>query len=247
MLYRTRRDFIQNRFNQQVIPFFLANFVDAASYPRRIYIDLGIKDFESSMCWIMQNYPVKFDRIYGFECATDFRNVAALAPNTEKCIKGSTAESIGYQNVQEVMNSMSLYYNYIGLQDDASTSPPTKGLSQFFQEVGIREDDFVVMKMDVEGLEFDLIERMISDGSYKLVDEVRYDMYNRTFNSTTIFSFVSENRQPFLFFIQLFVEIHYTHPEMSLWGWDMFSHSLSDAQALFTKARDAGMYIHPWP
>lgn len=46
---------------------------------------------------------------------------------------------------------------------------------------------------------------------------------------------------------QLLVEVHYKHPDMSLYGWDVFSRSRSDAQALFTKARDAGMFIHPWP
>ena len=157
-----------------MIPFFLANFVDAGSYPRRIYIDLGIADFYSSLCWIMQNYPVKFDQIYGFECARDFSNVATLAPDVEKCIKGTSAESTGYKDVQEVLGSMSLYHNYVGLDSDVSTSPPTKGLAHFLREIGVREDDFVVMKMDVEGVEFDLIERMLSDGSYKLVDEVRY-------------------------------------------------------------------------
>lgn len=55
------------------------------------------------------------------------------------------------------------------------------------------------------------------------------------------------NTHGFNFRIQLFVEVHYTHPEMFPWGWLHNPHSLSDAQALFTKARDAGMYIHPWP
>lgn len=156
-----------------MIPFFLANFVDTTSHPHRIYIDLGIADFESSLCWFMQNYPAKFDRIYGFECARDFSNVASLAPDVEKCIKGTTAESTGYTDVQGVLDSMSLYYNYVGLDDDASTAPPTKGLAQFLQEIGISEDDFVVIKMDIEGMEYALIESMLSDGSYKLVDEVR--------------------------------------------------------------------------
>ena len=156
-----------------MIPFFLANFVDAASYPRHIYIDLGILDFHSSLCWIMQHYPVKFDQIYGFECARDFSNVAALASDVEHCIRNTTAELIGYKDVQEVLGSMTLFHNYIGLDDNASTSPPTKGLAQFLKDVGIQEEDFVVIKMDVEGVEYDLIERMLNDGSYKLVDEVR--------------------------------------------------------------------------
>jgi hypothetical protein len=30
-------------------------------------------------------------------------------------------------------------------------------------------------------------------------------------------------------------------------GWDAFLHTREAAQVLFTKARDAGMFIHPWP
>lgn len=147
--------------------------MDAALYPRRIYIDLGVNTFESSMCWVMQNYPVKFDRIYGFECGIDLHNVDALALDVEKCINGTNAEFIGYQSVKDALDSMFLYHNYVGVDDDVSTSPPTKGLSRFLENIGIHEDDFVVMKMDVDGMEYALIERMLSDGSYKLVDEVR--------------------------------------------------------------------------
>lgn len=156
----------------QVIPYLLANFVDASSYPRRIYIDLGIKDFDSSLCWMIQHYPAKFDHVYGFECARDFSNVTALLPNIERCIKGTSAEALGYREAKELSGSMSLYYNFVGVDDDSRTLPPTVGLSDFFKREVILEDDFVVVKMDVEGMEFDLIERMLQDGTHKLVDEV---------------------------------------------------------------------------
>lgn len=68
---------------------------------------------------------------------------------------------MGYFNVQEVLDSTSIYYNYVGLEDDVNTSPPTKGLSQFLQNAGIRKEDFVVMKMDVEGMEYPLVERIL--------------------------------------------------------------------------------------
>jgi hypothetical protein len=148
--------------------------VDATSYPLRIYIDLGIKDFESSLCWIMQHYPVKFDRIYGFECARDVSDVAALTPNITRCINGTSAKSIGYVDAAQVVKNMSLYYNYVGVDNDSNTFPPTIGLSQFLNDIEIREKDFVVMKMDVEGMEFGLIERMLEDGTHALVDEVRF-------------------------------------------------------------------------
>jgi hypothetical protein len=163
------------RFPTQVTPFLLANFVDASdkkSYKRRIYIDLGIKDFDSSLCWIMQHYPVKFDAMHGFECQTDLTNMAALRDPIDRCISGSGAEKMGY-TTEGMMDMLHIYHNYIGLDEDTTTSPQTRGLGQFLQDIGVQEDDFVVLKMDVEGIEFDLLERIMADGTYKLIDEVR--------------------------------------------------------------------------
>ena len=67
---------------------------------------------------------------------------------------------------------MHIYYNVIGVRDDKTTVPPTRGLSQFFQDVGVQEDDFVVLKMDVEGAEYALLESIMADGTYKFIDEV---------------------------------------------------------------------------
>jgi hypothetical protein len=152
----------------------LANFInatDVTKYKRRIYIDLGLKNFESSVCWMMQNYPVKFDLVYGFECGSDMSNVPALKDDIARCITGSAAKTRGYQ-VEEVLQAFKFYHNYIGLEDNADTTPATKGLSQFLKEVGIQYDDFVVLKMDVEGLEYDLLNRIMEDGTHKLLDEV---------------------------------------------------------------------------
>ena len=67
---------------------------------------------------------------------------------------------------------LNIYHNYIGLDENTATSPPTRGLGQFLQDIGVQEDDFVVLKMDVEGIEFDLLERIMADGTHKLIDEV---------------------------------------------------------------------------
>ena len=219
------------------------NASDAAVYKRRIYLDLGIKNFESSLCWMMQNYPVKFDAIYGFECAKDLSNVQALREPIATCVEGTSAGQRGY-TTNGVLNSMHLNYNYIGLDDASTTSPPTRGLSQFLLDTGVQEDDFVVVKMDVEGIEYDLLERLMADGSYKLIDEVRM--------TTASQMRIEYHAPPFSFDLtcissKVFVEIHYDHPDMHRFGWSQFAHSRSDAQALLTKARDLGMYIHPWP
>ena len=83
--------------------------MNTTSYARRIYIDLGVKNFESSICWILRHYPMKFDRIYGFECGRDLSDVKALRANIEACIRGTNAESIGYVDIDQLANSMSLY------------------------------------------------------------------------------------------------------------------------------------------
>jgi len=158
-----------------VTPFLLANFVDASDnnvYKRRIYVDLGIQDFDSSLCWIMQHYPVKFDVMHGFECKTDLTNVTALKGPIDQCISGTAAEKIGY-TTEGMMEMLNIYHNFIGPDENWATTPPTRGLTQFLQDIDVREDDFLVLKMDVEGLEFDMMERIMADGTYKLIDEVR--------------------------------------------------------------------------
>ena len=66
-------------------------------YKRRIYIDLGVKDFESRVCWMMQNYPLKFDLVYGFECADDLSNLTTISKSIGKCLHGMTGtQTNGY-------------------------------------------------------------------------------------------------------------------------------------------------------
>ncbi|TFJ82434.1 hypothetical protein NSK_006260 [Nannochloropsis salina CCMP1776] len=215
--YLGKTDDVEDK--DQVTPFFLANFVNAsdpAVYKRKIYIDLGIKDFNSSLCWIMQNYPVKFDAIHGFECASDLSDIAALSGQIDACVRGTAADLKQGYTPEGVKDILHIYYNYIGTDENPATQPPTRGLSQVMKDLNIEKDDYVVVKMDVEEMEYVLLDKIIADGTYKLIDE-------------------------------MFVEIHYKHPEMDKFGWQTFHKSRNDAQALFTKARDVGMFIHPWP
>jgi hypothetical protein len=250
----------------------LANFVDAknvTSYKRRIYIDLGLKDFDSSVCWMMRNYPVKFDTIYGFECDKDMTNVTALKDDIALCLDGMEEGARGYKAEELVQQTLKFHHNFVGLDEDSQTEPPTRGLSHFLKEVGIQEDDFVVMKMDVEGLEYKLLERIMEDGSYKLLDEVSSSdglnnhatelfgigrwrvegsqyKYCQTHTHTRLKTHFVTHIYTVLVF-KVFVEVHYTDPDMFPWGWDHLPERKSDAQALLTKARDLGMFIHPWP
>jgi hypothetical protein len=121
----------------------------------------------------MQNYPVKFDLVYGFECAANLSNVLALKDDIARCINGTKAETRGYK-MDDVLRTFQFYHNYVDVKDDPKTNPPTRGLSAFIKEMGIVEADFVVLKMDVEGMEYHLLESIMGDGIYRLLDEVGY-------------------------------------------------------------------------
>ena len=75
------------------------------------------------------------------------------------------------------MDTFTCYHTFVGPEDNSNSSPPIRGLSSFIREIGIKDNDFVVMKIDVEGWEYDLLERIMEDGTYKLIDEVRKSMF----------------------------------------------------------------------
>ena len=58
-----------------------------------------------------------------------------------------------------------------------------------------------------------------------------------------------EKRGIFPLIDELFVEVHYKHPDMEPFGWDMFApHTRQEALKLFTHLRnDLGVFVHPWP
>ena len=72
--------------------------------------------------------------------------------------------------------------------------------------------------MDVEGHEYKMLESLLEDGNIGLVDE-------------------------------LMVEIHYTHPDMNwaYWQYNFPGHTISDANCLLMKLREADVVVHPWP
>ena len=120
----------------------------------------------------MQQYPAKFDLVYGFEAQKDLSDLEALRNNVTDCVSDARVQGKGYQ-VNQILKNFHFLYNFVGLDDNSGSNPPTLGLSQFVEDVGIEENDFVVLKIDVEGLEYDLLNRIIEDGTYKLIDEVR--------------------------------------------------------------------------
>lgn len=54
----------------------------------------------------------------------------------------------------------------------------TVDFSNFLRD-NVSEDDFVVVKMDIEGAEFDVLPSLIEDGSYKLINDFYCEFHER--------------------------------------------------------------------
>ena len=48
-------------------------------------------------------------------------------------------------------------------------------------EKTVKKEDYVIIKMDIEGAEFDVIEKMILDQTIKLVDELHVEFHEQRF------------------------------------------------------------------
>jgi hypothetical protein len=117
------------------MPYFLGNFVNAndrSTYPRRVYVDLGAKDFGSSICFTLMNYPAKFDRVWGFECQQDLSNLTAIADEVQSCLDEPPPERRQGYVLSEVLASTKILYNYVGLEDGEGegAGPATVGFSR---------------------------------------------------------------------------------------------------------------------
>ncbi|CAI5495926.1 unnamed protein product [Closterium sp. Naga37s-1] len=87
------------------------------------------------------------------------------------------------------------------------------------EELQLTPEDTVVVKMDIEGSEWDIFKAWLDlPLMARVIDE-------------------------------LFVEVHYNHPSMHFFSWkpSLFAHSRREAGQLLNAMRSAGYYVHAWP
>lgn len=157
-------------------------FVDAGSYDGD-----SIEQFKN---WRKIAFPDKEDWIiYGFEPNPKFRDkLEALA--SDKVIISNRAAWIEYHTTQFALESSetplgsTLMSGKKKIWDnnekiDVQAFDFSAWLRQF-------EDDFVVVKMDIEGAEFPILEKMIADGTDKICDYLMVEFHpNKVVEYTT--------------------------------------------------------------
>ncbi|KAJ0449690.1 putative methyltransferase type 11, S-adenosyl-L-methionine-dependent methyltransferase [Helianthus annuus] len=172
---------------------YLSSMVDINFKQRYVYVDVGARSYGSSIVsWFRKQYPKQnktFD-IYAVEADRHFHDQykfkkgVTLLPYAA-WVKNETLvfeinQTPGDENVEQGrgmgrIQPVKSGGGIVGSVDEIQGFDFAEWLKNT-----VSEKDYVVMKMDVEGTEFDLIPRLIETGAICLVDEVFLEChYNR--------------------------------------------------------------------
>ncbi|KAK6943219.1 Methyltransferase type 11 [Dillenia turbinata] len=173
---------------------YLPSMVDISYKPRYVYIDVGARGYGSSIVsWFKKQYPKqnKTFEVYAIEADKSFHEEY----KTKKGVK-----LLPYAAwVRNETLSFEISHNPDPSSEERGGRgmgriQPVKSKGSSVREVDkiqgfdfanwvkntVSEQDFVVMKMDVEGTEFDLIPRLFETGAICLIDEIFLEChYNR--------------------------------------------------------------------
>ncbi|CAI5460265.1 unnamed protein product [Closterium sp. Yama58-4] len=194
---------------------------------RRVYLDLGGKEFNSSVLWMLRHYPLDFTEVHVFEV----KKGLFLLPGRQKQDDEAQYPEIEPRKRLEkvsvfwrgddpppVPNWMAdrihVYTDFV----DNSDYHKHVNITRFIKDVlKLTAGDTLVVKMDIEGKEWDVLPDWLQDPDMPhIVDEI-------------------------------FVEVHYSHPSVLGFGWRPFNHTREQATQLLVDLRAKGFFIHPWP
>ncbi|XP_042474948.1 uncharacterized protein LOC122057030 [Macadamia integrifolia] len=172
---------------------YVPSMADISFKPRYVYIDVGARSYGSSIgSWFKKQYPKqnKTFEIYAIEADKTFheeyrkkkginllpyaawvRNETLFFEINRDPGEKAKAKGRGMGRIQPVQSST----NFVGDVDKIRGFDFASWLKNT-----VSKSDFVVMKMDIEGTEFDLIPRLFETGAICLIDEIFLEChYNR--------------------------------------------------------------------
>ncbi|CAN4122782.1 unnamed protein product [Withania somnifera] len=170
---------------------YLPSMVNISFKQRYVYVDVGSRSYGSSIVsWFKKQYPKqnKTFEIYAVEADKTFhgqykeKKGVTLLPYAawvrNETLSFEINQDPGHKDVGRGMGR-------IQPVESSSESASEVDVIQGFDfaewlKSAVSDKDYVVMKMDVEGTEFDLIPRLIETGAICLIDEVFLEChYNR--------------------------------------------------------------------
>ncbi|XVF76898.1 hypothetical protein PTKIN_Ptkin13bG0304200 [Pterospermum kingtungense] len=178
---------------------YLPSMVDISFKNRYVYVDVGARSYGSSIgSWFRKQYPKqnKTFHVYAIEADKAFheqyeskKKTVTLLPYAAWVRSETLSFEINRDPGQEEVNELKDKGRGMG-----RIQPVKSSQGELTSEVDkiqgfdfaewlkntVTERDFVVMKMDVEGTEFDLIPRLFETGAICLIDEIFLEChYNR--------------------------------------------------------------------
>ena len=153
---------------------YISSLVDLKPFRRRVYIDGGSRGYDSSIGgWFKTVYPQAdlFDDIYAFDIGAEFAESFKDKANTTFL---PCAMSTKDGKVKMFGNSMKT------IQSTAWVVKAAKNHGQYAYTIDISNwlhatvspDDFVVMKLDIEGAEHELLHHLKNTKAIHLIDEL---------------------------------------------------------------------------
>lgn len=177
---------------------YIPSMVDIRFKSRYVYVDVGARSYGSSIgSWFKKQYPKqnKTFEVFAIEADKAFheeykiKKKVHLLPYAAWVRNETLSFEINHDPGKEVeAKAMGRGMGRIQPVKKSSSSSSLAGEVNLIQgfdfadwlKKSVRERDFVVMKMDVEGTEFDLIPRLIKTGAICLIDELFLEChYNR--------------------------------------------------------------------
>lgn len=186
-----KKPWITLKRNAQKIKY-LPSMVDISFKARYVYVDVGARSYGSSIVsWFKKQYPKqnKTFEIYAVEADKTFyeeykiKKGVTLLPYAawvrNETLVFEINEDPGHKDVDKGRGM-----GRIQPAQSSSGSTDVDEIQGFdfadWLKSSVTERDYVVMKMDVEGTEFDLIPRLIKTGAICLIDELFLEChYNR--------------------------------------------------------------------
>ena len=151
---------------------YVSSLIDLQPFQRRVYIDGGSRGYDSSIDgWFNPGYPQapSFDAIYGFEISQKFGKTFEGKENSTflPCAIWTKDEELPMFGKNMNTLSSKSHMSYIRSPVVAHAMDFSNWLHQ-----NVSPEDFVVIKLDIEGAEHEVLQYLLETKAIYLLDEI---------------------------------------------------------------------------